>query len=825
MIVTYNFLTFGCKLLSFKTFHFYQTNLAMQKTHTSLLVILAFFSATTIFAQKQEIYFHTRILLDGKTMADLAALGIETDHGRYEPGQYFQSDYSESELARVKAAGFRMDTLIADVAAWYLRENAGRKPARTEAASSRGAGPCDGFPYPVATPVNYTYGSMGGYYTYEEFLAVLDDMRDKFPHLISAREKVSETLVTHENRPLWYVRISDNPDSDETEPEALYTALHHAREPNSLSHLIFFMWHLLENYATDADLRYLVNNTELYFIPCLNPDGYIYNQTTNPQGGGFWRKNRRNNGDGSYGVDLNRNYGYNWGPGFNGSSSNTFSETYHGPAAFSEPETQMVKGFAQLHDFQIALNCHTSGNLLVHPWGYEDIVPTPDFDDLGAWLTRENGYLHGSCFQTLNYFANGYSDDWWYAEKDILAFTPETGYAFWPFIDDIDELNKGMLTLNLSAAWYTLGGAVITHEAGETIAGNTLTVPFLIKRYELGDGPIQVTFEPLTANIVSIAPVNALNLTHFETANIEAAVTLGNAIQPGELIRFVAKTNLGGQIHTDTFQTLSGYAYQTLFSETGSVPAPAWATTGWDQTSEDFHSPAYSMTDSPFEFYDAGDNMLTLAQPVEIPAQATEARLRFFAKWDIEPLSDWAQVLISTDNAVTFLPLQGRYTVTGLLTPDPDEPVYGNTQSDWVQECIDLANYTGQPFFLRFLMHGENGMFRDGFYFDDLFVEYKLDDGVFTKNIASADFWISQNQPNPANGRTVVTWSSNTEFSANPILEVRAADGRVVTIRPVNNPGNRSVEIETTSWPAGLYLYRLADGAKTSVWKKMAVLR
>ncbi len=344
----------------------------------TILPAIALATASLLFplsltAQTQETILHARIWLDGKTMLDLENAGLEMDHGFYEPGRSFRSEFAASELSRVKAAGFRIDTLDADVVATYLRENATRKPVRTQGtqSSNRNVGPCDDYSASAGTPINYTYGSMGGYYTYEEFLAILDDMHVKFPHLISARQVVSPTLLTHEGRPQWFVRLSDQPDSeDASEPEALYTALHHAREPNSLSHLIYFMWHVLENYDRDAELRYLVDNTELYFIPCLNPDGYIYNQTTNPDGGGFWRKNRRDNGDGFYGVDLNRNYGYNWGPG-GGSSGTTSSETYRGPEAFSEPETQMAKEFIEAHNFEIVLNCHTSGNKLVHPWGYE----------------------------------------------------------------------------------------------------------------------------------------------------------------------------------------------------------------------------------------------------------------------------------------------------------------------------------------------------------------------------------------------------------------------------------------------------------------------
>ncbi len=93
----------------------------------------------------------------------------------------------------------------------------------------------------------------------------------------------------------------------------LYTALTHAREPASVQQLLYFMYYILENYGVDDEITDIVDNTELYFVPCVNPDGYVYNQMESPQGGGMWRKNRRNNGDGSFGVDLNRNFGYKWG--------------------------------------------------------------------------------------------------------------------------------------------------------------------------------------------------------------------------------------------------------------------------------------------------------------------------------------------------------------------------------------------------------------------------------------------------------------------------------------------------------------------------------
>ena len=177
-------------------------------------------------------------------------------------------------------------------------------------------------------------------YTFDEVLIELDSMRLLYPSLISAKQSIGTSI---EGKDIWIVRISDNPDVDEQEPEVLYTALHHAREPQSMMTLMYFMYYLLENYGTDPEATFLVENRELYFVPVLNVDGYLYNQQTNPNGGGFWRKNRHNNGDGSFGVDLNRNYGYQWGYDNTGSSPNPSNNTYRGTAPFSEPETQAIR--------------------------------------------------------------------------------------------------------------------------------------------------------------------------------------------------------------------------------------------------------------------------------------------------------------------------------------------------------------------------------------------------------------------------------------------------------------------------------------------------
>jgi carboxypeptidase T len=285
----------------------------------NLLIIILLSSISLNLNAQQERYSRVKVNMHGKKIEDIARLGLEADHGYFVPNYFFINEFSDSELLRLNQAGFTYQTIFDDLYQAFLAQNAPKNDLillRNEIPILSGRGPlaaCETKRYAYKTPKNYREGVMGGFFTYAEMLSILDSMRLQYPNLISAKKTISDTLKSIENRPLHWLRISDNPTVDENEPEVLYTALHHAREPQSLAQMLFFMWYVLENYATDPEIKYIVDNSEMYFVPCVNPDGYVFNQTTNPSGGGFWRKNRRTNADQTMGVDLNRNYGFNWG--------------------------------------------------------------------------------------------------------------------------------------------------------------------------------------------------------------------------------------------------------------------------------------------------------------------------------------------------------------------------------------------------------------------------------------------------------------------------------------------------------------------------------
>ncbi|MFC1475628.1 M14 family metallopeptidase [Candidatus Zixiibacteriota bacterium] len=243
-----------------------------------------------------------------------------------------------------------------------------------------------------------------------------------------------------EGNPIWAIKISDNVHVDEDEPEIMFNGLIHAREPIGLETVIYLMDYLLGNYS-DPEVAQFVDNTEIYIVPIVNPDGYLYNEMTNPFGGGMWRKNRRDNGDGSFGVDLNRNWGYNWAWDDFTSSPRPETQTYRGTGPFSEPETQVMRDWINTRDFSVIINYHAFGGYTVAAWGFDGGIPNPD------WLIHRA--MQDSVFNMNGYFQalgghNGSALDWQYGEqftkKKAFVLLPEVGPDFWPPEGDIYEL-------------------------------------------------------------------------------------------------------------------------------------------------------------------------------------------------------------------------------------------------------------------------------------------------------------------------------------------------------------------------------------------------
>ena len=106
-------------------------------------------------------------------------------------------------------------------------------------------------------------------------------------------------------------------------------------------------------------------------------------------------------------------------------------------------------------------------------------------------------------------------------------------------------------------------------------------------------------------------------------------------------------------------------------------------------------------------------------------SDALEAKLTFWAKWDIQPHRDYVQALASKDNGDTWTALCGNFTQDGTRYQAENEPIYDGKQMEWVREEMDLSDFTGESVLLAFVLRSDGNTRADGFYFDDLKVSYR----------------------------------------------------------------------------------------------------
>jgi carboxypeptidase T len=699
-----------------------------------IIIFLTFLLISDGFSQN---YKQVKIFL--KNIKDVEILnknGLEFDHPHYTKDKSIEVFLNDSEFELLKSSGFRYEILIEDWYSYYnnLQKMNDEQQQQVIEESSVKFG-VEGF----------HFGSMGGYMTLAEVNAELDTLKKLFPFLITTKQSLGNSI---ENRPVYMVKISDNPDIDEDEPEVLYTALHHAREPESMMQMFYFMHYLLENYNSNPAVQYLVNNRTMYFIPVVNPDGYEYNRLTNPNGGGMWRKNRRNNGS-SYGIDLNRNYGPSiyWNAPNGGSSTTPSSETYRGSTPFSEPETQIIKNFLASRKIKNALNYHTYGNLLVYPYGALSFE-TPDsliFREYASDMTKFNGYVCGTDMQTVGYSTRGNSDDYFYDGDTlanggkIFAMTPEVGSSsdgFWPDQSRIFPLAQENLHPNLYYAW--VAGEYVSLDNpnfAQSYFNPSDVVQFYpsIKNKGLTTGfNIHVELSSLSAYaVVNSGSINidSIKSRNSVVADIPFSFTISKSAPAETEIKLLFTCSTFGTIMSqDTVSILVGYP-EFVFSDSTNNPLTLWTITAipsiptWEAATSTFYSSPSCYTDSKTGNYANNATVtMALANPIDLSVHKNP-KLIFWTKYDIEANWDYGQVEISTNNGNTWVPLAGKYSKFGTGSFQPNgQPLYDGVQSNWVREEISLNGFNSSQTKLRFTLRTDGEVQRDGWYVDDIAV-------------------------------------------------------------------------------------------------------
>ncbi len=596
-----------------------------------LILLLGFNSALPTDRGNSTTVMQARLYFADKSqMLEVLRLGLDIVERKY--GEYVAFITDQEEVDKLKASGYRIEIQIPDLKAFY-RARIGKVT------------------------------DMGGYHTYAETVEELDSLHVHFPSITTAKINLGNSL---EGRPIWAMKISDNPDVDEDEAEVLYDGLHHAREPISIELLLYFMKYLCQNYGSDSQATFLVDNRELWFVPIVNPDGYEYNLETDPLGGGMWRKNRRNNGNGTYGVDINRNYGYNWGYNDAGSSPNGAAETYRGTGPFSEPETQVMRDFVNSHNFVLALNYHSFGNDFLFPWGY-DYVYTPDdelFRAIGDSVSSFNGYAVGTGWELL-YLTNGDADDWMYGEQTskpkILSFTPEVGNSFdgfWPAEARIIPLCAENLQPNLLIA---------------TIADN----PHRLLRPQ---------------------PPTLVSPGDQDSGNFAISWVFNDSLNPAQNFELVEQKNL--QISSDDAET----------------PPDPWDKEGFSVSSFRAHAGGKSY------YGDNANNLDNKLTATEYYVVQPGDSLTFWTWYSTETYWDYAYVEISTNKGVSFFSIPGNITTNyNPVGRNLGNGINGSSGGVWVRGAFGLNNWAGQRILIRFRYKTDAALIYEGFYVDDIY--------------------------------------------------------------------------------------------------------
>lgn len=669
-------------------------------------------------------YMQVRVAWPEATQLEQLRALPDLDPMRVVDGQEIILVSHPDQVERLRAMGLTVEIQIPDMEAHYAARMAGTR-------------------------------DYGDFYTFAETVAEMDALHAQYPNITTAKYSIGTSI---EGRTLWAMKVSDNPNVDEGEPEVAFDGVHHAREPITINVLLETIRQLCAGYGVDPEITFLVNNREIYFIPIVNPDGYVYNETTNPNGGGMWRKNRHAPVGGCYGVDLNRNYGVEWGGV--GSSSDPCSETYKGTAPASEPEIQAIYNFFNSHEIVTHDTYHSVAGLHLFPWSYttqhteDDAIFRPMANDMAAMT----GYTPGQPPEVL-YGCSGTATDWVYGDtsghpKAFSFCTEVSGSDFWPQQSEIagltaENIPVNMYLIRVAAAYLALTSTALSGGDGDGLPdpGETLNLLATLTNESRIGGATGVALQ-----LRSNDPYVQL---HDATATIGLIPAGGTGSNVGDALSFSVDSSCpAGHPLTLTLDvTCPGYAKSftlgwdvgdmpVLFSDTMESGVGSWThlvvTSGfvdqWHRSTTRNHtaggSYSWKFGDSGTGNYaNMGDGAL-VTPPITIGASA---RLTFW-HWMYAEESSYYQgraydggliEMSRNGGAWTQVTPEAGYTHTIRTGSQPGPfsagtPVFSGS-FDWRQDAVVIEDQAGSVQF-RFRFGSDGATAREGWYVDDVVV-------------------------------------------------------------------------------------------------------
>lgn len=779
------------------------------------LLLALCFSFCTLFstAQTSSPEKYSKISLEIGSQEDLtqyALLGIDFEHSEKIDDRHIALILSESELLQLITANAEYDILIEDMTAHFLKSNQDFDPA---AEMDCGL-------------ANFDSGSIGGYHSVQEVEEHIYSMESSYSDIV----QVIQIGSSYENRPIYAVKISDNVLEDESDFEGVvyYDALHHAREPLSLEATLYYMWWLLENYANNQEAQYLINHREIYFVPVVNPDGVIYNETTDPNGGGYWRKNRRESSLGCYGVDLNRNYSHGWGIP-SGSSGNPCDGTYRGETPFSEPETQAVHDLLEEIEPSIGFTCHSHGQTFLSPFGYTDSLASyHHYAEFSSEYTPYHYDGYGTTAKMLGYTSSGTTRDYLHSEG-IYGWTPEIGESFWEPAFNICTRVQNFLEPMKYLSWVSgnypcYHDYALNNEDGFW-TGDTISLNIRVKNRGLTHNAENVevklnSLNPAVEPVSDILSYGTMAPRSF-AENVDPfllKVTGDISVLEQIAIEVIVSQN-SWESYRDTIFVSAGWSEEIAYDSAEKGLDNNWyfegIGTAWDSTFMDKTCGEHAFADSRYGNYVAHSlNTFETDFPIDI-SNAFNPMLEFDAKWSLEYSYDAVFLEMSTDDGLSWIPLSspkmefvgGEFGYTGNVF--------------WTQEKIDLSGFinASDNLIFRFILFSDGTRHSDGFYFDNFRVTdyFSPDDVSNTRDSEILGLQIEL-APNPSDGQFSI--NINAEKAIEADFKISNVFGQVVLAETkMIKTGTQHFKYDLSQYSNGIYFFEIEKEGKKVVRK------
>ena len=688
---------------------------------------------------------------------------------------------------------------------------------------------------------------MDEYYTYEEYTQLMQDIAAQYPnicHLESAGQSV-------QGRELWFMEISDNVNVQEDEPEVKLISTMHGDEPVGYINLIKLIQLLTSQYGSDPRITNIVDNTEIWINPLMNPDGYVLHQ----------RQNANN-------VDLNRTF-----PDFVLDPNNNSPEG-------REPEVQHIMNFAENHTSDLSMNFHTGSLVVNYPWDrIPDLAPDNDLliqlslayashnPEMSASTEFDNGITNGYAW----YEADGSMQDWNLFFENDIELTTELNYEKWPPASQLNALwnsNKESLLSYIEEAQIGVRGIVSDPD------GNPLSAIIQIENNAQLDNT-----DPDVGDYHRLLLPGTYNITYSATGyvpqTIEVTVNEGNAtiqnvtLQPAQTMTFTgtvlsnlsqpinnAEINLIGTDFPTVTSDANGHFsiesvvegnYQIKISADGFMDYLANINITEDSNNQIFYlgPPAFSedfengmlawnaedswgiqeennnsfLSDSPQGDYQSDENSsVSLMDPIDL-SNASYAFITFDAKYDLETSYDFVYFEASSDG-------QDWFVIATF-----------NGNSNWENNNYSLSDYVGGNLFIRFRLVSDASVQKDGFSVDNILVGA---DNFVVANDNQANsiinsLQLNQNYPNPfrqtsMRGNTTKI-SFNISENSNVNISIYNIKGEKVKtlINKYLNKGKHLVEWNGKNQSgnkvsSGVYFYKLSNGRSEKI-RKMLIIK